>query len=97
MKNQAKYGIVITKLPRNQVYTFGGERGARYNFGGYINNLCKDPNCPDCPEVHAIIEELIEVDVGFRREWQKLSARYARVPQRQYQHAEYRRKRGKTF
>jgi len=74
----------------------GGRHSAIYHFYGYINELCKDPTCPDCPEVQDMIQELIEIDDGFRREWQKLAARYARVPQRLRQRAEYRRKRAKT-
>lgn len=92
-----KRKFVQAYLPKNNCYTMGGRTAAIYHFYGYVNELCKDSNCPDCPEVLDMINELIEVDDGFRREWQKRSARYARAPQRQQQRAEYRRKRGNCF
>ena len=81
-------------MPRLGGVTIGGRGGAVYHFYGTRANLCKDSNCMDFNEIRNMINELIEVDVGFRREWHKRFARYARVPQWQRQRAEYRRKRG---
>jgi len=96
MKRISKHKFVSTVLPKNNCIVMGGRASAIYHWYGYVNELCKDPTCPDCPEVHTMIEELIVVDDGFRREWRKRFARYARVPQRQRQRAEYRRKHAKA-
>lgn len=97
MKRLSKHKFVRTFLPKMQCYTMGGRHGAIYLWYGYINEICFDPTCPDCPEVRKMISELYDVDDEFRREWSKRATRYARVPQRHYQRAEYRRKRGKVF
>lgn len=70
---------------------------ARYHFHGMTIEMCKEPNCPDCPELYNLFNELCTVDSKYRQEWMKLVARTSRVPQRAFRNAEYRRKRGHRF
>lgn len=83
-------------LPKNKCYTSGGRRIAKYHFYGFKvpHEFCV---CEDCEEVTSMINELCEVDSKYRREWMKLTARFARVPQRALLHVKYRRKHGNRF
>lgn len=96
MKRLSKRKFETTELPSG--YTvMSGRWSAIYHWYGYINEICFDPQCEDCPEFRETINELYDVDDGFRREWCKRAARYARVPQRLSLRAKYRRKRKRKF
>lgn len=97
MKRLSKHKFVTTLIPSGY-NVMGGRWSAIYHFRGFVNDglaVCQD--CAECDEFNQMIDELIEVDDGFRREWQKRFARFARVPQRPALRAAHRRKREKTF